>query len=127
MRGGPAGGLLAAYPRSGGGFEVDGVAEGFELADQSAGACWGSLREAIQSAPRSWWTSNNLVERWFGELTTKKLRRSSHATVKTLADDLNAWTQAWNDKPHPYRWVNTADQILESIASYCQLTSNSGH
>jgi hypothetical protein len=42
--------------------------------------------------PRSSWL--NLVERWFGELTTKKLRRSSHATVKALADDINAWTQA---------------------------------
>jgi transposase len=69
----------------------------------------------------------NLVERWFGELTTKKLRRSSHATVKALAEDITAWTQAWNANPTPYRWVKTADAILESIASYCQRTSNSGH
>jgi transposase len=69
----------------------------------------------------------SLVERWFGELTTKKLRRSSHATVKALADDITAWTNAWNTNPTPYRWVKTADAILESIASYCQRTSNSGH
>lgn len=69
----------------------------------------------------------NLVERWFGELTTKKLRRSSHATVKALADDITAWTRAWNADHTPYRWVKTADTILESIASYCQRTSNSGH
>jgi transposase len=69
----------------------------------------------------------NLVERWFGELTTKKLRRSSHATVKALADDITAWTNTWNANPTPYRWVKTADAIFESIASYCQRTSNSGH
>jgi hypothetical protein len=65
------------------------------------------------------------VERWFGELTTNKLRRSSHATVKALAVDINAWTLAWNANPTVYRWVKTADAILESIASYCQRTSNS--
>jgi hypothetical protein len=69
----------------------------------------------------------DLVERWFGELTTKKLRRSSHATVKALADDITAWTNTWDTNPTPYRWVKTADAILESIASYCQRTSNSGH
>ena len=69
----------------------------------------------------------NLVERWFGELTTKKLRRSSHTSVTELADDITAWTVAWNTDPKPYRWVKTADAIFESIASYCQRTSNSGH
>jgi transposase len=69
----------------------------------------------------------NLVERWFAELTTKKLRRSSHNSVTELAADITAWAEAWNTNPKPYRWVKTADQILESIASYCQRISNSGH
>jgi transposase len=69
----------------------------------------------------------NLVERWFGELTEKKLRRSSHDSVKQLNDDINAWTVAWNADPKPYKWVKTADAIFQSIASYCQRSSNSGH
>ena len=69
----------------------------------------------------------NLVERWFGELTEKKLRRSSHDTVKQLNDDINAWTDAWNADPKPYQWVKTADAIFQSIGSYCQRSSNSGH
>jgi transposase len=69
----------------------------------------------------------NLVERWFGELTEKKLRRSSHDTVKQLNDDINAWTAAWNADPKPYKWVKTADAILQSIASYCQRSSNAEH
>jgi transposase len=69
----------------------------------------------------------NLVERWFGELTEKKLRRSSHASVKELVADITSWTQAWNTNPRPYRWTKSAEDILESIASYCQRISNSGH
>ncbi|CAN5911849.1 IS630-like element ISMsm2 family transposase [soil metagenome] len=69
----------------------------------------------------------NLVERWFAELTTKKLRRSSHDTVEELTDDITAWTDAWNADPKPYTWVKTADAIFESIGNYCQRISNSGH
>ncbi|CAN5303031.1 IS630-like element ISMsm2 family transposase [soil metagenome] len=69
----------------------------------------------------------NLVERWFGELTDNKLRRSSHDSVKELTDDINAWTAAWNANPKPYTWVKTAPAIFESIGNYCQRISNSGH
>jgi transposase len=69
----------------------------------------------------------NLVERGFGELTEKKLRRSSHDSVKELNDDITAWTDAWNADPKPYKWVKTADAIFQSIGSYCQRSSNSGH
>jgi hypothetical protein len=43
----------------------------------------------------------NLVERWFAELTNRKLRRSAHRSVAELEADLNAWIQAWNDHPRP--------------------------
>jgi transposase len=41
----------------------------------------------------------NLVERWFAELTTRKLRRSAHRNVRELTADIQAWTDAWNDDP----------------------------
>jgi len=69
----------------------------------------------------------NLVERWFAELTTRKLRRSAHHNVAELEADIRAWTAAWNDNPRPYVWTRTADQILENIASYLQLINDSGH
>jgi hypothetical protein len=53
----------------------------------------------------------NLVERWFAELTTKKLQRSSHPSVRRLKDDVTAWTAACNADPKPYTWVKTADEI----------------
>jgi transposase len=69
----------------------------------------------------------NLVERWFGELTNRKLRRSAHTSVKELEADIRAWVDAWNDDPRPFVWTKTADEILENIARYLQLISDSGH
>ena len=61
----------------------------------------------------------NLVERWFSALTTKKLQRSAHRNVRELADDIRAWTNAWNENPTPFVWHKTAEQILERLAGYC--------
>jgi transposase len=69
----------------------------------------------------------NLVERWFAELTTKKLRRGTHHSVRQLNDDIRAWIETWNDTPRPFVWTKTADEILDSIARYCQRINESGH
>jgi transposase len=68
----------------------------------------------------------NLVERWFAELTTKKLRRGTHTSVRQLNTDIRAWITTWNDNPRPYVWTKTADQILASIGNYCQRINDSG-
>jgi len=69
----------------------------------------------------------NLVERWFAELTTKKLRRGTHTSVRELNTDIRAWIGTWNDNPRPYVWTKTADQILTSIGNYCRRINDSGH
>jgi transposase len=69
----------------------------------------------------------NLVERWFGELTTKKLQRGTHRTVRELNTDIRNWITTWNDNPRPYVWTKTADQILQSIARYCTRINDSRH
>jgi len=69
----------------------------------------------------------NLVERWFGELTNKKLRRGAHRSVRDLNADIRSWIKTWNDNPRPYVWTKTADQILDSIAAYCTRINESGH
>jgi transposase len=69
----------------------------------------------------------NLVERWFAELTAKKLRRGTHTSVRQLNTDIRAWINIWNDNPRPYVWTKTADQILASIGNYCQRINDSGH
>jgi transposase len=69
----------------------------------------------------------NLVERWFAELTTKWLRRGTHYSVPHLETSINHWIQTWNENPRPFIWHKTADEILESLARYCQRISDSGH
>jgi transposase len=69
----------------------------------------------------------NLVERWFGELTTKLLKRGVHRSVRDLNSDIRAWIQTWNEDPKPYVWTKPAEQILESIATYCNRINPSRH
>ena len=61
----------------------------------------------------------NMVERWFSALTTKKLQRSAHRSVKELAADIKAWVANWNENPTPFVWHKTAEDILERLAGYC--------
>jgi transposase len=60
----------------------------------------------------------SLVERWFAELTNKRIRPGVHKTVQALEQDIRTWTAAWNTDPSPYVWTKTADEILEHLASY---------
>jgi transposase len=69
----------------------------------------------------------NLVERWFAELTNKKLKRATHRSVQALNHDIRQWIETWNENPRPYVWTKTADQILESIARYCGRINDSRH
>jgi len=69
----------------------------------------------------------NLVERWFAELTTKWIKRSAHRSVRDLVASIRTWITNWNDDPKPFVWHKTADEILESLAAYCQRINDSGH
>jgi transposase len=62
----------------------------------------------------------NMVERWFAELTNKKIRRGTHRSVPALERDIRNWIDTWNENPRPYVWVKTADEILKSIARYLE-------
>ena len=69
----------------------------------------------------------NLVERWFAELTTKWLRRGTHRSVAELTSSIQSWIEAWNQDPRPLVWHRTADEILDTIATYCQRINDSAH
>ena len=69
----------------------------------------------------------NLVERWFAELTQKKLKRGVHRSVQALERDIRSWLADWNDHPRPFVWTKTADEILDKVAAYCRRISDSGH
>ena len=69
----------------------------------------------------------NLVERWFAELTNRKLRRSAHRSVTELETDIRKWITEWNKDPKPFIWTKSADEILETLAAYCERITDSGH
>ena len=60
----------------------------------------------------------NQVERWFGLLTDKLIRRGVHTSVTALENDIKAWIETWNADPKPFTWTKTADEILNSLADY---------
>lgn len=66
----------------------------------------------------------NQVERWFGELTRKQLRRGVHTSTKQLEDDIRAFIERHNENPKPYRWTKSADEILASVKRFCQKTEH---
>jgi DDE superfamily endonuclease len=69
----------------------------------------------------------HLVERWLTELTNKPLRRGAHRSVRQLNADIRAWIDSWNEDPRPFVWTKTAEEILDSIARYCQRINESRH
>ena len=69
----------------------------------------------------------NLVERWFAELTAKRIRRGVHKSVQALEKDIRAWIKLWNEDPKPFVWTKTADQILDTLSAYCQRINDSQH
>ena len=69
----------------------------------------------------------NLVERWFATLTEKQLRRAAHRSTRELEEAIKDYLEIYNEDPKPFAWTKSADEILESIASFCRRTSDSGH
>jgi len=69
----------------------------------------------------------NQVERWFALLTEKQLRRGTHKSGRQLEDAIRLYLATANESARPFVWVKTADEILKTIARFCQRTSESRH
>jgi transposase len=62
----------------------------------------------------------NLVERWFGLITQKQIRRGSFRSTKELEDAIRQYLDTYNQNPRPFIWTKTADQIFESLKHCCE-------
>jgi transposase len=67
----------------------------------------------------------NLVETFFSILTRKQLQRGVHRSTRELETAIQAYLATYNTAPRPFVWTKTADQILASLARYCQRISGS--
>jgi transposase len=63
----------------------------------------------------------NLIERWFAELTNKRIRRDSFLSVADLTAAIEDFLAAWNTSPRPFVWIATVDSILAKLAK-CRQT-----
>ena len=58
----------------------------------------------------------NLIERWFGELTGKRVRRGSFTSIDDLQRAIMEFLDAWNEDPNPFVWTATVQAIQEKLA-----------
>lgn len=66
----------------------------------------------------------NLVERWFGELTSKRIRRGSFASVADLHKAIEEFLLAWNQNPKPFVWTATVESIIAKLSRCRQTMEN---
>ena len=57
----------------------------------------------------------NMVERWFGQITQKRIRRGTFKSVQQLIDAIADYLQNYNGDPKPFVWTKDADMILARI------------
>ena len=71
----------------------------------------------------------NLVERWFGLLTEKQIKRGSHPSTTALEEAIDCYIDATNADPKPFRWTKSAEEIFASLARFYDIptTIGSGH
>lgn len=69
----------------------------------------------------------NQVERFFAEITEKRIRRGSFRSVKSLEQAIMEYLENHNKDPKPFVWTATAEKILERVANVCKRISDSGH
>ena len=55
----------------------------------------------------------NMVERFFAEITSKRIRRGSYSSVGDLEAAIYDYLLRHNSKPKPFTWTKTAENILD--------------
>lgn len=69
----------------------------------------------------------NQVERFFAEITEKRIRRGAFRSVKALEQAIMEYLDKHNREPKPFVWTATADTIFSRVTGVCERISNSGH
>ena len=69
----------------------------------------------------------NQVERWFGVITQRALRRGSFSSVKQLTGKINRFVNDYNSKTRPFVWTATADSILAKMERLSKLICGTAH
>jgi len=68
----------------------------------------------------------NLVERWFAEITRKRIRRGAFRSVSDLVEAIHSYIALNNADPKPFHWTKSAEEILEKVGR-CKAASVTQH
>ena len=68
----------------------------------------------------------NLVERWFGEITRKRIRRGVFKSVSELIAAIEEYIRCNNENPKPFVWTKRADEIIDKV-SHCKAVIDTLH
>jgi transposase len=69
----------------------------------------------------------NQVERFFGLITERRIRRGTFGSVRELESAIRDYLAQHNENPKPFAWTADAETILKKLARFCMRTSDSGH
>ena len=61
----------------------------------------------------------NMVERFFAEITERQIRRGIHRSERELEQAILTYIETRNENPKPFKWVRSADDILEAVGRFC--------
>ena len=68
----------------------------------------------------------NLVERWFGEITRKRIRRGTFQSVKDLVETIHQYIRHNNENPKPFVWTKRVEEILNKVG-HCKAATVTAH
>src|SRR5205807_4411214 len=60
----------------------------------------------------------NQIERWFAQITRKRIRRGTFRSVRDLIKAIHDYIRIYNKNPRPFRWVATASRIIRKVNKY---------
>jgi transposase len=69
----------------------------------------------------------NQVERFFAQLTTRRIRRGTFASLPALEAAIANYLTHHNQHCKPFVWTATADAILDKVTRFCERTSGTRH
>jgi transposase len=60
----------------------------------------------------------NQIERWFAEITRKRIRRGTFRSVRELTKAIHDYIRTYNHNPRPFHWVASASRIIRKVNKY---------
>jgi transposase len=64
----------------------------------------------------------NQIERWFAEITRKRIRRGTFRSVRDLTRAIQDYIRLYNQNPQPFQWVATASRIIRKVRKYKEIS-----